>query len=316
MTSRVAAAEGSRTTNPSWRVSVAVADLRKEPVKPALNLDHDPLEESQLLYGDPVRIEEEKGGWVRVAALEQPEWSHHQRWEGYPGWMERACLSPEPPGWTPNLVVTTKSCSLFEKPDSTTPLRMTFSLGTRLKGTLTKGWWELDLLDGTTGWIQGKEATSLEELALLRQEPQAWRARLVETARLFLGDPYYWGGRSAPLPAVVGLPQTAMDCSGLVGLAYQANGMILPRDAHEIWMRALPISPEQLLLGDLLFLHDLQDPQRVTHVLLVSRKASATPEDDWVIEGPGTGKPIHEIPLKEKLQTEKGRRVSFGTYLP
>ena len=69
------------------RVRVPVADLRAKPSDPRPSRDHDPLEESQLLYGEPVQVLEEKEGWARVEALEQQEWSHHKRWEGYPGWL-------------------------------------------------------------------------------------------------------------------------------------------------------------------------------------------------------------------------------------
>ncbi len=306
------------------RVAVPVADLRKEPVKAGATLEQDPLEESQLLYGDPVRVLEENGDWVRVAAVEQQEWSHSQRWEGYPGWMERAALASEPQGWRPNLVVAAKIGCVLEKPEETAPIRLRLSLGTRLNGAKphrpvpgTEDWWRLDLLDGTTGWIRSEEASSLKDLILLREEPEKWRAHLVETARAFLGDPYYWGGRSAHDPAAANPPQTAVDCSGLVGLVYQANGLIIPRDAHELWMQALPLSPEELRLGDLIFLHDPQNPERVAHVMLVSRKTeSPLVEENWVIEGPGTGETVREISLRLKLQEAKSRRISFGSYLP
>jgi cell wall-associated NlpC family hydrolase len=45
----------------------------------------------------------------------------------------------------------------------------------------------------------------------------------VRTARLFLGVPYLWGGRS-PL---------GLDCSGFVQLVYGAAGVALPRDARD-----------------------------------------------------------------------------------
>ena len=305
------------------RVAVPAADLRREPVRAGPTLEQDPLEESQLLYGDPVEVQEEKAGWVRVNALEQLEWTHHKRWEGYPGWMESTTLSPEPEGWIPNLVVTGKEGVVLEKPEPTAPVRFTLSLGTRLVGVRHHGDFEkvgsvsdtgflkLRLLDGSTGWIQADQVTPLEKLAQMRADPERWRARLVQTARLFLGDPYYWGGRSAHNPSAAESPHTAVDCSGLVGLVYQANGMIIPRDAHEQWMQAWPIEPEQLLPGDLIFLHDLDHPEKIVHVMLY-----APLEEERLIEGPGTGKPVRELPLAERLKETKGRRISFGTYLP
>ena len=295
------------------RVAVPVADLRREPVPPSPTLEQDPLEESQLLYGEAVEVQEEKAGWARVNALEQMEWTHHKRWEGYPGWMELTNLSPEPEGWTPNLVVTGKLGIVLEKPEPNAPVRFTLSLGTRLVGMLEGTAWKLRLLDGSAGWISADQVTPLKELAQTRADPERWRARLVQTARLFLGDPYYWGGRSAYNPSAASIPHTAVDCSGLVGLVYQANGMNLPRDAHEQWMQCWPIEPEQLLPGDLIFLHDLNHPEKITHVMLY---VPASKEEGGIIEGPGTGKSVREFSLAERLKEAKGRRISFGTYLP
>ncbi|MBI3615402.1 MAG: C40 family peptidase [Candidatus Omnitrophica bacterium] len=294
------------------RVAVPVADLRREPGRAGPTLEQDPLEESQLLYGDPVEVQEIKEGWARVSAVEQMEWTHHKRWEGYPGWIELENLIEDPGNWNPNLVVTAKQGKVLEKPGSNTPARFLLSIGTRLAGTPDGNGWNLRLLDGTTGWISGEEIARLEKLAEIRKEdPARWRARLVQTARLFLGDPYYWGGRSAANLSGSGTSHTAVDCSGLAGLVYQANGMIIPRDAHEIWMQAWPISPEQLLPGDLIFLNDPKDPQRVSHVMIYLYENKAR-----IIESPGTGKLVRELPLSERLKEAKGRRIFFGTYLP
>ena len=294
------------------RVAVPVADLRREPTPAGPTLEQDPLEESQLLYGDSVEVQETKEGWARVSTAGQMEWTHHHRWEGYPGWMEQENLIGDPGNWNPNLVVTAKLGRVLEKPGSNAPARLLLSIGTRLAGTPDGNGWKLQLLDGTAGWISGEEAAPLEKLAKIRLgDPAGWRARLIQTAQLFLRDPYYWGGRSAPNPAAAGVPHTALDCSGLVGLVYQANGMILPRDAHEQWMQAWPISPEKLRPGDLIFLHDPENPQKISHVMVYLHENGAK-----IIEAPGTGDSVRKLPLNERLKETKGRRISFGTYLP
>ena len=276
--------EGAQETRRA-RVAVPVADLRKEPVKTGADLEHDSLEESQLLYGDPVEVLEEKDGWARVTALEQMEFTHNNRWEGYPGWVESSQLVPDRGDWKPNLIITAK--------------QERFSIGTRLVGTREKNGWTIRLLDGATASIPEEAAAPLETLAALRQtDKAAFRLRLVQTARLFLDDPYYWGGRSS-----------LVDCSGLVGLVYQANGFLIPRDAHEQWLQALPIEPDKLAPGDLIFLHSPTDPKKVTHVMLYAGEGR-------IIEGPGTGSHVREIELTQRLKEGKGRRISFGTYLP
>ena len=292
------------------RVAVPVADLRREPRDPLPTLDHDPLEESQLLYGEPVRVLEEKNGWARVAAVEQLEWSHHKRWEGYPGWVKSDTLVTEDYG--PNFIVTAKQGEVQSKPSPDTGIEIILSLGTRIvvmNPPASQGWLHVKLLEGGTGWIRLDEVTPLDELPKIQRDPQRLRSALIETARLFLGDPYYWGGRctynsESPTPFHPGI-----DCSGLVGLAYQANGIEIPRDAHEQWMKARAIPREALDPGDLVFLSDPKDPNKITHVMLYRG-------EDRVIEAPGTGTRVRDISLEERLKEANGRRAHFGTYLP
>lgn len=233
------------------RVAAPVADLRKEPVPPDPSAGHDPLEESQLLYGDPVTVLEIQGEWARVAAPDQQEWTHNRRWEGYPGWMRVSDLEPVD-----------------------TPPRE-----------------DLESKFGTRYAVPG---TGLRE-------------RIVQTARAMLGVPYYWGGRSLPDPAASVPPHRGVDCSGLTGLAYQSAGVRIPRDAHEQWMKARPIARENLQPGDLVFLADPENGLKITHVMLYAG-------DGKIIEGPGTGAAVREMPLEERLQETAGRRVHYGSY--
>ncbi len=288
------------------RVAVPVADLRREPGEPGPTLEHDPLEESQLLYGDPVRVQEIRGGWARVAAVDQLEWTHNGQWEGYPGWVRLSDLVEEQKGWLFNLVVLAKIAQVRSAPNGRAAALLSLSLGTRLMGTSHGGWRKIRLLDGTAGWLREKEAREPGALNAADQFPA--REEIVRLARLFLGDPYYWGGRSAHDPGAVGPPHTAVDCSGLVGLVHQAAGVQIPRDAHEQWMKARQIGREELQPADLLFLSDPEKPDRISHVALYAG-------DGKVIEGPGTGQRVREISLEEWLRQAGNRRVWFGSYL-
>ena len=238
------------------RVAVPVADLRKEPSPPGPSRDHDPLEESQLLQVDPVTVLEEKDGWARVEAVEQMEWTHHQKWEGYPGWVRLSDLVPE---------------------------GKTSSTGYKVPGTLVN-----------------RHAAS----SIVTQ-----RKGIVQTAREFIGTPYYWGGRSFYDPKATPPPHRGVDCSGLTGLAYQMNGVAIPRDAHEQWMKAREIRRDQLKPADLVFLSDPKEERKITHVMLYAG-------DGRIIEGPGTGEKGREISLEERLKELRGRKVYYGTYLP
>ena len=247
ITVAVASAKEPDTFPYEARVAVPVADLRREPSEPGPSRDHDPLEESQLLYGDRAQVLEERAGWARVAVPDQQEWTHHQRWEGYPGWMRLSDLARD---------------------DGTRKPTAATSAGTQ-------------------------------------------REAIVQAAREFIGTPYYWGGRSPYDPKAKTPPHRGVDCSGLVSLAYQANGVQIPRDAHEQWMKARPLNRDQIKPGDLVFLSDPKDPRKVTHVMLYAG-------DGRVIEGPGTGEKVREADLEARAKEAQaaGRKVSYGTFLP
>ena len=161
------------------------------------------------------------------------------------------------------------------------------------------------LVNKSTGYfVPGTPVNRHETSGIVTQ-----RKAIIQTAREFIGTPYYWGGRSFYDPKANPPPHRGVDCSGLTGLAYQMNGVIIPRDAHEQWMKAREIRRDQLKTADLVFLSDPKDPKKITHVMLYAG-------DGRLIEGPGTGEKVREIPLEERLKETAGRKVSYGTYLP
>lgn len=86
----------------------------------------------------------------------------------------------------------------------------------------------------------GDYAAAKSDLAhegLLRQE-------IVRTAERFIGVPYQWGGESSV---------SGFDCSGLAMVAYQLNGLDLPRTSEEQWQAGRPIPFQDLRVGDLVF---------------------------------------------------------------
>lgn len=301
-------------------VRVPVVDLRTEPNTRAVPGAHDPLEETQLLYGERVRVIKKEHEWAYVEALEQPEFTHSERWQGYPGWVPASAITDADPLLPLNIVVTEKWAPLWIDSFLTTPIGWHAPLGAHLLAIdMGEALWKVELLDGSTAWMRYQDATLLAQLAGL--PPSERRQRILRHASAFLGDPYYWGGRAPAPRANHGTTQeptaSGVDCSGLVNLVYRAVGMEIPRDAHEQFMRASRV--EQPEPADLVFLSERGNPGRIVHVMLYAG-------DGEVIEGPGTGLAVRRIALAARLSRTlaelppgsvvDGQSVFYGSYFP
>jgi cell wall-associated NlpC family hydrolase len=113
------------------------------------------------------------------------------------------------------------------------------------------------------------------------------------------------------------------------------NGVVIPRDAHEQWMKAKPIRRSELKPADLIFSAKADNPKTITHVAIFVGYESPHPPlspiggegvvDGLIIEAPQTGMVVRKIPFKEKYdkelsQVESGDQVGerviyFGSYL-
>lgn len=81
----IAVAQGW-TADQAAVVVVPVADVWSRPLA-AGEKPTDNLRETQVLYGEKVLIHESSGPWLRIEAVEQPTFRQHNKWEGYPGWI-------------------------------------------------------------------------------------------------------------------------------------------------------------------------------------------------------------------------------------
>lgn len=107
-----------------------------------------------------------------------------------------------------------------------------------LVGEEEEKWTKIILPNRKIGWIR-KEA-------LLNQKNEsgaALRQAIVDTALLYLGTQYRWGGKS-PM---------GIDCSGLSSMAYMLNGIMIPRDANIQMDFMKKVERRQSKPGDLLF---------------------------------------------------------------
>jgi cell wall-associated NlpC family hydrolase len=292
-------------------VVVPVADVRRHPGPPVVNSD----EETQVLFGEAVDVIKSSGPWSYVNVPDQPKYVYenaefgarsagegvsHQNnllphsafrtphWQGYPGWVFSKSLSPESEALKPNAIITRKWLPVTKEIGGT--LWMQLPLGARVFVFKTDHEWSLiDLGNGAQGWAL---TAGMRELTAF---PKASRVRkdIIQTAEFLTGDPYLWGGRS-PYDSYHPEQLSGVDCSGLVHLSYIVNGVEIPRDAMEQYMKAEKIKPADLRPADLIFSAPLKEPGRITHVSLFAGKG-------WVIEAPQTGQTVRKIRFEEKF---------------
>lgn len=236
-----------------YLVNVAVADLRKEPVPSKQSYERDLLQESQLLYNEPVIGIKEHGAWLFVEAIQQQKYSPETGWKGYPGWVLKEQLVPVDSFPVNNFVVTDNWNVIYREPFADSDVVTQVCLGTSLHSLEKMGPWHiLRLPDGSQGAIHA--STIIDPT-------------LIDTALRMRSHPYLWGGRSFFNPLVQN-QVTGCDCSGLVSLVYSVHGKQLPRDAHDQYLRCRPVPVSEMVLGDLIFLEDVAKPGRKSHVML------------------------------------------------
>ena len=156
------------------------------------------------------------------------------RRDRYAGWVNMDALS------APALPVTYKVSALrtycFSEPDLKSAPRFMLCLGARIAATgRTDGLWvECE----RAGWVHTRHLAAL----------QAFETDPAGVAERYLETPYLWGGRES----------LGLDCSGLIQQAFEACGVMLPRDSdmQAAWAGE-PVAdwkgPGSLQRGDLVF---------------------------------------------------------------
>ncbi len=302
-------------------VTDPVADLRRTPENPTAKSGRDDLLETQLLYNEMLHLRDGRHeGWYSVEAIEQRKAKTGTLWNGYFGWVKaRSVTSVDgPPPF--NAVVAEQKTFAARSPGSETGQPLILSLGTRLviDGSDTTGHLRTVLSDGGTAWVRNRDVRRLGG----DDDVMARRLRIVETARLFLGTSYLWGGRSIFIPEAESADasiRTGVDCSGLTNLAYRVCGIDIPRDAHDQSIAASKITFDNVMPGDLIFIESDATPGRISHVMLSLGGES-------FLEALETGKRVSVNTFQDKFGLtlkdlgKQGcragdRRISFGTFL-
>ncbi len=238
--------------------------------------------DTQMLLGEPVRVTEVRGSWIRVTV---PAQSTPLDPLGYPVWMPaRQLTATAPPATTTRATVTTPTAWLE---DGGGRRQLELSFGTRLPVVSSgDGRIEVSLPDGRRLWIPSA-AVAVGPAERPARAPTA--TSIVETARGFLGTRYLWAGTSG----------FGFDCSGLVYAVYRLHGIDLPRDSAPQSTAGHAVARADLRAGDLVF---FGSGGRVRHVAIYAGGGR-------IIESPFVAGEIREAELAGREGYVGARRV-------
>jgi cell wall-associated NlpC family hydrolase len=252
-------------------VTVPVANLRKEPVEGSLEYVCDDLQETQLLYNECLLYKDQKEDWCYVEAVEQKKATSKGYWQGYPGWIQKTSAIFIDTWPVFNAVIKRAQAVILKDPSEKAESLFTASIGTRLtvEDEGNNDYYKTILIDGLEGWIKKDDVNIPPPV----RDTRWLRKNIIETAKLFLGTPYLWGGRSAYVSQSTGTsnPQpiaTGVDCSSLTNLAYRVNWLDIPRDAHDQWKASTQIAHDALEPADLIFVSAEEAHDKITHVMM------------------------------------------------
>ncbi len=181
------------TAGTPMQVSASVVDLRSEP-----RMDSGP--QTQMIFGDRVRVFEEMDGW---------SWMQAER-DGYTGYVAAAALE-QLAGTETHLVIVPRTF-VYPGADLRFPHTMALSLGSRVRivgAAETRG--------TKYALLESGEALIASHLAPVGEHA----ADYVSVAETLLHTPYLWGGTSG----------FGIDCSGLVQLSMWVAGREVLRDS-------------------------------------------------------------------------------------
>ncbi len=260
-------------------------DLRAEPLVGQSATGKDPEQLTQLIYGENVRLLDERPGWSYVEAVEQQQFADGH-WRGYTGWVQSQYLA-EVPDQQATHVVASFAAPAFSEPSTVRAPIAALSMGVHVVAVYAEtGWTQVRLADGRTAFVSSGDLRSLSE------STQWWRQQLIDDAQHFLGSAYFWGGRS--VPNQVQHPRSGIDCSGLTNLLYRVAGIDIPRDAHDQYLASSHMEPSGLEPGDLVFSVAKADGPLFDHVMLYKG-------GDVLIEASMEAGCAREVSFKEKF---------------
>ncbi|QFG00901.1 NlpC/P60 family protein [Psychrobacillus glaciei] len=258
--------------------------LEALPYKERLALCNENRVQTQLLYGEPVLVEEIIGDWAKIVAIWQPSKKESR---GYPGWVPITQLQKSEQvnsiGVARVSSVRSQLWDMKKKPLLIVPFNATLPVVSE---------------DDTHFKVQTPHGEALllkqhaEFAKSIWQYPKCPAEYAVTLGELYLDLPYLWGGMSP----------YGFDCSGFSYNMLKACGYLIPRDASDQARNGQEVSiddPSAWKKGDLIFFANDEGTGPVRHVgfyygngqLLHSHSTGKTVEI-LVIEGSNLEKEI------------------------
>ncbi|MFS0575669.1 C40 family peptidase [Sporosarcina sp. 179-K 3D1 HS] len=250
-----------------WLGNLSLADR--------LELSEENRIQTQLVYGEPVIVDEMQGDWARVCAVWQTT-SKDSR--GYPGWVPLRQLKQAQPISAEGFAKVTAGKAQLWNPDGSPSLVLPFNV-------ILPYWY---VLDGEIHVCtpEGDGILQLDDVELAPSVHQFLKLPVetaVERGLAFLDLPYLWGGTSS----------YGYDCSGFTYSMYKACGHFIPRDAADQARQGIAIpttDPSNWQTGDLLFFASDEGQGNIRHVGFYYG-------DGLLFHAPSTGKSIEIIKL-------------------
>ncbi len=179
-------------------VITTTADILGNPTEPHIISNND----SQLIYGELFQVEKEHGAYVYGYSII----------DGYKGYIERDRLIKDCP--TPTHSVSVRASHLYPVPSFKSRPLLSLSCRSMLSMTDIK----------ENGFTQTHDGFWVFDTHIALNSAPASQTNLSEIAKLYLGTPYYYGGRSS----------FGIDCTGLIQQCLCACGYDCPpRDSAD-----------------------------------------------------------------------------------
>jgi cell wall-associated NlpC family hydrolase len=287
---------------------------------------------SQACYGELIDKQEAGDGLVAVQVPGQLRFSLQAQGVGaIPGFCRAASLTKnddllrlQP------LVVTADSAVVYKRPGARTrgSALIDVPFGSILRLTELSDddvWLPVMLHDKAVGYVEQAAVSRYDEVLLSNDR---LHQAVAQYARRFVTMPYNLGGRTL-FKKRENMLLSSVDCSGLVFLAYHANGLFIPKISHAQFLFSSERDPALMQPGDLIFFkRKSKEFTLVSHVVMYLGEG-------MLIESTGLQSSSQQVriisvedyfgaPLDELTQgcevlknnPEAHARIFFRTYLP